>query len=73
MRLGSCRTAGYPDLWFPEKGGNPKAAQRICRECPVRIECLEHGLRCHEVHGVWGGKTPAELEEMRVRLGMLDG
>lgn len=72
MLLGSCRTSRHPDMWFPDRHGSPKAAQRICGECPVAMECLSYGLLRNEAHGVWGGKTPGQLEEMRDRLGILD-
>lgn len=46
-----------PDLFFPEKGHEhqSEAAQRICRSCPVKTECLEYALSNREKHGVWGG------------------
>lgn len=71
MTFGSCRSVGNPDVWFPEKGQNSNLAKRICQECPVIMQCLEWALYRGEDHGVWGGKTPSELEEMRVRLGIL--
>jgi WhiB family redox-sensing transcriptional regulator len=30
------------------------AAKRICLDCPVRIECLDHGKRRRQT-GVYGG------------------
>lgn len=35
-------------------------AKAICRECPVRRECLEHALSVGETHGIWGGLNEAE-------------
>jgi Transcription factor WhiB. len=49
-----------PDLWFPDKGGFPAEAKRICGRCPVRDECLAQALRDGEKHGIWGGLTYEE-------------
>jgi WhiB family transcriptional regulator, redox-sensing transcriptional regulator len=46
-----------PELWFPEVGELPHAAQRICQQCPVQAECLAAAFAGHEQHGVWGGLT----------------
>lgn len=56
-----------PELWFPEKGGSAAPAKRICRQCPVRAECLAYALDNHEWWGVWGGLT------YRERLAIQDG
>jgi WhiB family transcriptional regulator, redox-sensing transcriptional regulator len=40
-----------------EREGKAKA---ICRQCPVRTECLEYALSIREPHGIWGGLTEAE-------------
>jgi len=52
-----------PEIFFPDKGGNPDPAKQICRTCPVRTQCLEHALTSG-VSGVWGGTTYNE----RLRL-----
>lgn len=48
-----------PDLFFPQSGGGPqqKAAQAVCKECPVKMECLEYALDHGEEFGIWGGLT----------------
>lgn len=42
-------------------------AQRICRECPVRPECLATALAESPQHdaGVWGGFTVEERRRLR--------
>lgn len=30
-------------------------AKRLCRSCPVRVECAQHALDERELWGVWGG------------------
>lgn len=55
---GLCTQVGDPDLWFPAKGGNPKAAIRVCQRCPVSEQCLQYALDNHCYEGIWGGFTP---------------
>jgi WhiB family redox-sensing transcriptional regulator len=35
-------------------------AKSICRDCPVRQDCLEYALRVGEPHGIWGGLNETE-------------
>ena len=60
----SCAQIGG-DAWFPEKGGNSEAALRICRRCPVQLECLEFAVRTRQKDGIWGGKSVRQREAMR--------
>jgi WhiB family transcriptional regulator, redox-sensing transcriptional regulator len=53
-----------PELFFPEKGGGSRDAKRICRQCPVRAECLEYALANDERVGVWGGLSVSERDRM---------
>jgi hypothetical protein len=46
-----------PELFFPDKGQSPRHAKTICRQCDVRLECLDYALRNNERFGVWGGTT----------------
>ena len=57
----ACRDAD-PDLFFPSVAERPETkdaregrAKAICRDCPVREECLEYALRKREPWGIWGG------------------
>jgi WhiB family transcriptional regulator, redox-sensing transcriptional regulator len=54
-----------PELWFPEKGGTPEPAKRICAACPVLTECREYALVNVELYGVWGGLSDKERRRMR--------
>lgn len=60
--------AGTPTgWWFPEGVGtsaDPRALN-TCRHCPVTAECLTYALATPETHGIWGGKTPAQLRILR--------
>lgn len=57
-----------PDLWFSPGAVEHKEAKRICRECPVRKQCLTYAMEAPVDHGVWGGLTERERRRHR-RLG----
>jgi WhiB family redox-sensing transcriptional regulator len=56
--MAACRN-GDPDALFVE-GAEQNAAKRICRNCPVRYECLADALDNRIEFGVWGGMTERE-------------
>jgi WhiB family transcriptional regulator, redox-sensing transcriptional regulator len=65
----ACRDADL-DLFFPigitgAALRQMEEAKRICRDCPVQIQCLGWALENGAADGVWGGTTP---EERRVRM-----
>lgn len=48
-----------PEIFFVEEGaGGTNNAIRICKECPVRMECLLHAAAAREIDGIWGGVSP---------------
>lgn len=59
-----------PDLWFPEAGDNGFDAKRVCRTCPVQPECLEFAVQTGARDGIWGGKAPEELLQIRKQRGL---
>lgn len=65
-----CREVGG-DLWHHESGeGSVEAinmAKRVCRRCPVQIECLQFALENNETYGVWGATAATERRKMRAR------
>jgi WhiB family redox-sensing transcriptional regulator len=59
-----------PDLFFPIGAtGNAlrqiDEAKRICRFCPVQIQCLAWALENGVTDGVWGGATEDERRAIR--------
>ena len=62
------------DAWFPDMVGGFRQenvqAMKICNTCPVMAECLEWALH-HERYGIWGGTTPKDRREMRVKRNIL--
>lgn len=49
----SACAASEPD-WFTQPG-HEQQALRVCRRCPVRVECGEHAELEDERFGIWGG------------------
>lgn len=47
-----------------QKDARESKAKGICRECPVRVDCLNHALDTREPYGIWGGMN--ELERRRL-------
>ncbi len=39
-------------------------AKAMCRDCPVREQCLEYALDNDERHGIWGGLTTKERRKL---------
>ena len=56
--IAPCQTTD-PELWFAETSGvgGSRIAKKLCRECPVQVECLSYALEAKEPHGIWGGMT----------------
>jgi WhiB family transcriptional regulator, redox-sensing transcriptional regulator len=57
-----------PEAFFPEKGGSPNEAKRICSRCDVKAECLEYALANDERFGVWGGLSERERRRLKRRM-----
>lgn len=58
-----------PELFFPDTGGSPVAAKRVCGRCHVRAECLEYALATCQRWGVWGGMSEQERRKLKRRTG----
>jgi hypothetical protein len=46
------------DLWFPDDIGaytDPDAAHKVCRTCPLQIQCAAEGIAAEAPTGIWGG------------------
>jgi len=58
-----------PDMFFPtDRVLSPKdeaALWSVCFACPVRRECLDHGLHHRQESGVWGATTEAQRASLR--------
>lgn len=47
---------GDPDLWFADNPADLHYAKKLCRQCPIRRQCLAAALERAEPWGVWGGE-----------------
>jgi len=48
----------------PSGRSRVSAAKQICSGCSVRAQCLRFALAYAEPHGIWGGLTPQEREQL---------
>jgi hypothetical protein len=62
--------------WYPgfaakkQEKLNNQQALKLCRTCPVRLECLKYALEW-EAFGIWGGFTERQRDTIRKRKGIL--
>lgn len=61
-----CKEAD-PEQFFPEKGGATALAKKLCKECPVKAQCLEFALANDERFGIWGGLSERERRKLNPR------
>jgi len=62
----SGRCAGFdPELFFPERGQDAGPAKALCRECPVRSQCLSWAIDSGQKYGIWGGMTESQRRRLR--------
>lgn len=64
----SC-AASDPDLFFSVGARDSKLAKNICKQCPVRVECLSYAMDLPIDHGTWGGMTERERRRCRRKAG----
>jgi hypothetical protein len=61
------------DLFYPRSATDSNVyieARKVCALCPVQVECLSHALSHDEQHGMWGGRTPNERQQILKNLGI---
>ena len=68
----NCRNVKDPDLFFPVGTTGPaldqiQLAKAVCRNCPVRTQCLEWAMDTHQDCGVWGGLSEDERKALAKR------
>ena len=69
----ACREESSRASFFP--GGDrgktltmATEAKRVCRGCPVKIDCLLYAIETQQEYGVWGGATVPERRKLIRRL-----
>ena len=63
----ACADSAYPEAWFPKPEVRRPKAVETCRECVVRVACLDHALSEDIRDGIWGGMTEDERAALRRR------
>jgi WhiB family redox-sensing transcriptional regulator len=61
----NCLGTKEPNIFFPGRGANTKAAKEICRGCVVKRDCLETALLDPDLKGIWGELTHRERDRLR--------
>lgn len=64
MESANCASVGGAPF-FPEKGDSVTAAKRVCKACPVAVECLEFAQAHAKKFGVYAGLTPKQRKRLR--------
>lgn len=68
-RLRAACRAIAPDVMFPDNDAFLiNEARKICKVCPVRLECLTEAFAVGESHGVRGGTTPRDRKRIAERV-----
>ncbi len=60
-----CAQVDVGDLFFPDKGANPRQAKQVCQACPVTAQCLDYAMATRDNYGIYGGLTPRERMRLR--------
>ena len=59
---------GKQEYFFSDyKATAVREAKRICSDCEVRAQCLDHAMT-HQEYGVWGGMTANERRVLKRKL-----
>lgn len=67
---GGCRNLDSAVFFHPDgerglaRADRTANAKRICRSCPVIVQCRHHALTVEEPFGVWGGLDETERREV---------
>lgn len=70
-----CRSEGVESRVFFDHGQEDldsrirtrliEEAKKICKRCPVKVQCADYALEINVKHGIWGGMTERELGHHR--------
>lgn len=65
MMHGNCINEPVTTFFLERHDHNANRARAICAFCAVKPECTAYGMT--QLHGIWGGLTPRERRNIRVR------
>ena len=57
----------------PDRDKQAARAVRVCARCPVREQCLRWALDHNETFHIWGGETPRQRHNRKMRHGSVEG
>jgi hypothetical protein len=60
------------NLWFPEVGLGAQTAKKICKGCPVNLQCLAYAVQNPDIVGIWGGTAHRDRAAIRRQLGLIN-
>jgi len=63
MEQAKCRNLPLDEVdefFFGDGPGGIQNAKRVCRLCPVRVQCADYALTNKHYEGVWGGMSHYE-------------
>ena len=68
-RIGGVACQNFPDEMYEEEDNADSRAmqhiiKQICADCPLNRDCLDYAITAREQHGIWGGLTTKEREEI---------
>lgn len=52
-------------VFFPHREDNEREAMAVCKNCPVKCECLEFALAHKIDYGIWGGMGVRARNKLR--------
>jgi WhiB family transcriptional regulator, redox-sensing transcriptional regulator len=63
MVEGRCRAVPTGTM-FPHDSTGVSIARKVCAPCPCREQCLEYALANRIGHGIWGGRSERERNQL---------
>lgn len=59
----ACRDADI-GVFFSLDDEDQRAAQELCKTCPVQQDCLRFAIENREMYGIWGGMQESDRRSL---------
>ncbi len=56
------------NLFFPENDEPTEIAEKICKACSVRAECLDYAIKYDMRYGIWSGQSRNQRTRLKKKL-----